>query len=51
MQHFERCVELRGDDAEAHLNLGLSCHRLGRREDAADSYALALAHRADFAEA
>ena len=51
VQRFERCVDLRGDDADAHLNLGISCHRLGRREDAADSYALALAHRADFAEA
>ena len=51
VQRFERCIELRGDDADAHLNLGISCHRLGRREDAADSYALALAHRADFAEA
>ena len=51
MGHFEHCVDLRGDDAEAHLNLGLCCHRLGRREDAADSYALALAHRPEFAEA
>jgi Flp pilus assembly protein TadD len=51
MQRFERCVELRSDDADAHLNLGLSCHRLGQLEDAADSYAQAIAHRPDFAEA
>jgi tetratricopeptide (TPR) repeat protein len=50
-RHFERCVELRGDDADAHLNLGISCQRLGRREDAADSFGLALRHRPDFAEA
>src|SRR5262245_20632307 len=48
---FERCIELRSDDADAHLNLGFAWHRLGKLEDAADSYTLALYHRGDFAEA
>ncbi len=39
---FEACTEIHHEDAESHLNLGITRHRLGMREDARDAFATAL---------
>ena len=48
---FNRVLEYRHDDADAHNNLGLSYLGAGRREDAVDAFVMAIHHRPQFAQA
>jgi tetratricopeptide (TPR) repeat protein len=48
---FNRALEYRHDDADAHNNLGLSYLGAGRSEDAADAFVLAIHYRPQFAQA
>ncbi len=48
---FNRVLEHRHDDADAHNNLGLSYLGAGRSEDAADAFLLAIHYRPQFAQA
>ncbi len=48
---FNRVLELRHDDADAHNNLGLCYLETGRCEDAVDEFVLATHFRPDFPQA
>jgi len=48
---FNRVLEFRHDDADAHNNLGLCCLEMGRREDAIDAFVLATHFRPEFPQA
>jgi tetratricopeptide (TPR) repeat protein len=48
---FERALEMRANDAEAHVQQGEVLADLGRHDDAADSFTLALAHDSGVAAA
>lgn len=51
IESFSRVLEKQHDDAEAHNNLGLSYLAVGRVEDAADEFVLAIHFRPRFAQA
>ena len=51
LEVFQKVVVLRPNDAEAHFNLGVVLSKLGRLDDAAASYRLALDVKQDYAEA
>jgi Flp pilus assembly protein TadD len=51
MTHFEKSLELKPDDAEAHNNLGVCLSREGRMDDAVSQFEKALGIKPDYPQA